>query len=122
MIERASCTDPVFLAMETREVPQQIAVVLILDPPADLGLSRLMQIVADRILAVPRFAPAVDQRAAGRLASGLGGRCRVRHRSPRRGYAVPSPWGPASAARDRPLCCHDSVAEGSPAVVNQSDH
>jgi diacylglycerol O-acyltransferase / wax synthase len=54
-IERASATDLAFLAMDTGKVPQQFAVILILDRPGDLSLSHLRQLIADRIVALPRL-------------------------------------------------------------------
>ena len=54
-IERASSTDLAFLAMDTGKVPQQFAVILILDRPGDFSLSQLRQIVSDRIVAIPRL-------------------------------------------------------------------
>ena len=52
-IERASATDLAFLAMDTGKVPQQFAVILILDRPGDFSLSHLRQLIADRIVALP---------------------------------------------------------------------
>ena len=54
-IERASSADLAFLAMDTGKVPQQFAVILILDRPGDFSLSELRQIVSDRIVAIPRL-------------------------------------------------------------------
>ena len=52
-IERASATDRAFLAMDNGDVPEQLGVVLVLD--GRLSLPDLRDIVADRILAVPRL-------------------------------------------------------------------
>jgi diacylglycerol O-acyltransferase / wax synthase len=54
-IERASSADLAFLAMDTGKVPQQFAVILILDRPGDFSLSQLRQIVSERIVAMPRL-------------------------------------------------------------------
>jgi WS/DGAT/MGAT family acyltransferase len=52
-IERASATDRAFVAMEVGDVPEQLGVVLELD--GHLTLSRVRELVADRIGAVPRL-------------------------------------------------------------------
>ena len=52
-IERASATDRAFLAMDNGDAPEQLGVVLVLD--GRLSLPDLRDIVADRILAVPRL-------------------------------------------------------------------
>jgi diacylglycerol O-acyltransferase / wax synthase len=54
-MDRASPTDLAFLAMDTGRVPEQFAVILILDPPGDLSLSDLRQVISERILAIPRL-------------------------------------------------------------------
>lgn len=54
-IDRASPTDLAFLAMDTGRVPEQFAVILILDSPGDLSLSDLRQMISERILAIPRL-------------------------------------------------------------------
>jgi diacylglycerol O-acyltransferase len=54
-IDRASPTDLAFLAMDTGRVPEQFAVILLLDPPGDLSLSDLRQVISERILAIPRL-------------------------------------------------------------------
>ena len=54
-IDRASASDRAFLAMDTGEVPEQFAVVLLLDDAADLDLERARALVARRIEAVPRL-------------------------------------------------------------------
>ncbi|HEY6686901.1 MAG TPA: hypothetical protein VI094_11915, partial [Propionibacteriaceae bacterium] len=54
-IERASSADLAFLAMDTGKVPQQFAVILILEGSADFGLSQLRQLISDRIRAMPRL-------------------------------------------------------------------
>jgi WS/DGAT/MGAT family acyltransferase len=54
-IERASPADLAFLAMDTGPVPEQLAVILILERPADLGLGDLRHLIMDRIRAVPRL-------------------------------------------------------------------
>jgi diacylglycerol O-acyltransferase / wax synthase len=55
VIERASSADLAFLAMDTGQVPQQFAVILILDHPDNFNLSRLRSLISDRILALPRM-------------------------------------------------------------------
>lgn len=52
-IERASATDRAFLAMEVGDVPEQFGVVLELD--GHLSLSRVRELVGDRVGAVPRL-------------------------------------------------------------------
>lgn len=54
-IERASSADLAFLAMDTGGAPQQFAVILILERPGDFSLSHLRQLIADRIVALPRL-------------------------------------------------------------------
>lgn len=54
-IERASPADLAFLAMDTGKVPEQFAVILILERPGDLGLVDLRQLIGGRILALPRL-------------------------------------------------------------------
>jgi diacylglycerol O-acyltransferase / wax synthase len=54
-IDRASPTDLAFLAMDTGRVPEQFAVILLLDPPCDLSLADLRQVISERILAIPRL-------------------------------------------------------------------
>ncbi|HEX5383728.1 MAG TPA: wax ester/triacylglycerol synthase domain-containing protein, partial [Propionibacteriaceae bacterium] len=54
-IERASSADLAFLAMDTGKVPQQFAVILILEGSSDFGLSQLRQLIFDRIRAMPRL-------------------------------------------------------------------
>ena len=54
VIERASPTDLAFLAMDTGQVPQQFAAILILDSD-DLGIAQLRRLISDRILATPRL-------------------------------------------------------------------
>ncbi len=54
-VERASSADLAFLAMDTGQVPQQFAVVLILERPGDFSLSHLRKLIADRIVALPRM-------------------------------------------------------------------
>ena len=55
VIERASPADLAFLAMDTGKVPEQFAVILILEHPGDLGLLDLRQLIGGRILALPRL-------------------------------------------------------------------
>jgi hypothetical protein len=55
MIERASSADLAFLAMDTGKVPQQFAVILILDCPGNFNLSQLRLLISDRILALPQM-------------------------------------------------------------------
>jgi diacylglycerol O-acyltransferase / wax synthase len=54
-IERASPADLAFLAMDTGRVPEQFAVILILERPGDLKLLDLRQLIGNRILAMPRL-------------------------------------------------------------------
>jgi len=54
-IARASSADLAFLAMDIGHAPQQFAVILILERPGDLSLSYLQQLIADRIVALPRL-------------------------------------------------------------------
>jgi len=54
-IERASSADLAFLAMDTGKIPQQIAVILILDRLGDLSLSQLRQIISVRLRTLPRL-------------------------------------------------------------------
>jgi diacylglycerol O-acyltransferase / wax synthase len=54
-IARASSADLAFLAMDTGQAPQQFAVILILERPGDFSLSHLQQLIADRIVALPRL-------------------------------------------------------------------
>ena len=55
VIERASPADLAFLAMDNGMVPQQFAVILILDRPGDFGLAQLRRVISDRIPAPPRL-------------------------------------------------------------------
>jgi diacylglycerol O-acyltransferase / wax synthase len=55
LVERASSADMAFLAMDTGQVPQQFAVILILDRPGDFSLSQLRQLISNRVLAFPRL-------------------------------------------------------------------
>jgi hypothetical protein len=55
VIERASSADLAFLAMDTGYVPEQFAVILILERSGDFSLSQLRQLISDRILALPRL-------------------------------------------------------------------
>jgi diacylglycerol O-acyltransferase / wax synthase len=54
-IARASSADLAFLAMDIGQAPQQFAVILILERPGDFSLSHLRQLIADRIVALPRL-------------------------------------------------------------------
>lgn len=54
-IERASPADFGISAMDTGKVPEQFAVILILERPGDLGLLDLRQLIGRRILALPRL-------------------------------------------------------------------
>ncbi|HEX2804867.1 MAG TPA: wax ester/triacylglycerol synthase domain-containing protein, partial [Kineosporiaceae bacterium] len=56
-MERASPTDLAFLAMDLGRVPEQFAVVLLLDQVGDLDLdlSQVRQLIAERIPALPRL-------------------------------------------------------------------
>jgi diacylglycerol O-acyltransferase / wax synthase len=55
VIERASSADLAFLAMEAGGVPQQFAVILLLEPSGDFSLPHLRQLISERILAIPRL-------------------------------------------------------------------
>jgi len=55
VIERASPTDRAFLAMDSREVPEQLGVILRLDRVGDFGLAGARRLIAQRIPAVPRL-------------------------------------------------------------------
>ena len=55
MIERASPTDRAFLAMDSRAVPEQFGVVLLLDQDARFDLPGARRLIAERIPAVPRL-------------------------------------------------------------------
>ena len=55
VIERASPADLAFLAMDTGKVPEQFAVILILERPGELALLDLRQLIGRRILALPRL-------------------------------------------------------------------
>jgi diacylglycerol O-acyltransferase / wax synthase len=54
-IERASATDRAFLAMDTGAVPEQLGVVLRLDPAGDLDLADVRRLLAERVESVPRL-------------------------------------------------------------------
>jgi len=55
LVERASPTDRAFLAMDTREVPEQFGVILLLDPVGGFDLERARRLVAERVPAVRRL-------------------------------------------------------------------
>jgi diacylglycerol O-acyltransferase len=55
VIERASPSDRAFLAMDSGEVPEQFGVILTLDTAGGLDLARTRQLIAERVLAVPRL-------------------------------------------------------------------
>jgi diacylglycerol O-acyltransferase / wax synthase len=55
VIERASPADLAFLAMDTAGIPQQFAVILLLEQSDDLSLFYLRQVISERILAMPRL-------------------------------------------------------------------
>ncbi len=55
LIERASTTDRAFLAMDAGRVPEQFAVVLLLQRAADLDPAQVRELIGRRILAVPRL-------------------------------------------------------------------
>jgi WS/DGAT/MGAT family acyltransferase len=55
VIDRASATDLAFLAMDTGQVPQQIAAILVLGADAEFDLSHAEELIAQRISAVPRL-------------------------------------------------------------------
>jgi diacylglycerol O-acyltransferase / wax synthase len=54
-IERASATDRAFLAMDTGAVPEQLGVVLRLDPAGELDLADVRRLLAERVESVPRL-------------------------------------------------------------------
>src|SRR5512139_194651 len=54
VVERASAGDRAFLAMDTGPVPEQFAVVLLLEP-SGLDLERIRDVLGERIPAVPRL-------------------------------------------------------------------
>jgi diacylglycerol O-acyltransferase len=53
--ERASPADLAFLAMDSGTVPEQFAVILILEQAGDFSLYHLRQLIKDRIRAIPRL-------------------------------------------------------------------
>jgi diacylglycerol O-acyltransferase / wax synthase len=55
VIERASSADLAFLAMDIGKVPEQFAVILLLEQSGDLSLTELRWVISDRILALPRL-------------------------------------------------------------------
>ena len=55
VIERASATDRAFLAMDSRTVPEQFGVILLLDQAGGFDLARARRLIAERIPAVPRL-------------------------------------------------------------------
>jgi diacylglycerol O-acyltransferase / wax synthase len=55
VIERANSGDLAYLATDTGKVPQQFAVILILERPDDFSIEHLRQLTEERILAVPRL-------------------------------------------------------------------
>jgi diacylglycerol O-acyltransferase len=55
VIERASPGDLAFLAMDIGKVPQQFAVILLLEQSNDLTLPQLRQVMSERIPAFPRL-------------------------------------------------------------------
>jgi diacylglycerol O-acyltransferase / wax synthase len=55
VIERASPTDRAFLAMDSRNVPEQLGVILLLDRAQGADLARVRRLIGDRIRAVPRL-------------------------------------------------------------------
>lgn len=55
VVERAGPADRAFLAMDSRDLPEQFGVILILDRAGELDLTRVRQLIAERIPAVPRL-------------------------------------------------------------------
>jgi WS/DGAT/MGAT family acyltransferase len=55
VIERASPADLAFLAMDTGKVPEQLAVILLLEQSSDLRLPQLREVISERITAFPRL-------------------------------------------------------------------
>jgi diacylglycerol O-acyltransferase / wax synthase len=54
-IERASATDRAFLAMDAGQVPEQLAVILVLEQTDGLDLQRVRELIAGRLPVVPRL-------------------------------------------------------------------
>jgi hypothetical protein len=73
VIERASAADLAFLAMDTGKVPEQFAVILILERPGDRGLLDLRQLIGGRILSFTAVAAAIDQGTSGLRTFRVGG-------------------------------------------------
>lgn len=55
VFDRASASDRAFLAMDARQVPEQIGVILTLDGGGALSLASARRLLADRIPAIPRL-------------------------------------------------------------------
>lgn len=55
VIERASASDRAFLAMDTGAVPEQLGVMLMLDPDGGLDTERARSLLAERVPNVPRL-------------------------------------------------------------------
>ena len=55
VIERASASDRAFLAMDSEAVPEQLGVLLMLDPEGGLDAERARRLLAERVPAVPRL-------------------------------------------------------------------
>ncbi|MBC6445916.1 wax ester/triacylglycerol synthase domain-containing protein [Actinokineospora xionganensis] len=55
VVDRASPTDLAFLAMDTGQIPEQFGVVLRIDQSGAFDLSRVRQLLAERVRSVPRL-------------------------------------------------------------------
>ncbi len=54
-IERASATDRAILAMDAGDVPEQLAVILVLEQAGGLDVQRVRELIAGRLPAIPRL-------------------------------------------------------------------
>jgi WS/DGAT/MGAT family acyltransferase len=55
VIERASATDRAILAMDAGDVPEQLAVILVLEQAGGLDVDRVRELIAVRLPAIPRL-------------------------------------------------------------------
>ena len=55
VIERASATDRAILAMDAGDVPEQLAVILVLEQVGGLDVQRVRGLIARRLSAIPRL-------------------------------------------------------------------
>ena len=120
-IARASSADLAFLAMDTGQAPQQFAVILILERPGDFSLSYLQQLIADRIVALPRLRQKLIKvpPGCGRPVWVDDGDFNIDHHV--QAVSCRSPGDQRGAAGDCARSDHDSVAEGGSALVGRSD-